>query len=187
MSPILGIWASQISGHLWAPEGAYDALATITVGSTSVSSVEFVGIPSGYKHLQIRGIGISAGSGSFSASMQVGNGSLDTSANYSYHLIRGDGSSVSATGGANTTEFYIGSGAIATNVATGFIADILDYANVNKYKTLRSLGGSDANGSGYVGLFSGNWRSLSAITNIKIASNTGNLTQYSQFALYGVK
>jgi hypothetical protein len=34
--PILGIMASQISGHLWAPEGAYDALSTVTVGATAV-------------------------------------------------------------------------------------------------------------------------------------------------------
>ena len=51
--PILGIWASQISGHLWAPEGAYDALATVSL-STTTASVTFSGIPSGYKHLQLR-------------------------------------------------------------------------------------------------------------------------------------
>ena len=44
--PILGIMASQISGHLWQPEGAYDSLATVTVGATSVATIEIAGIPS---------------------------------------------------------------------------------------------------------------------------------------------
>ena len=31
--PILGVIASQISGHLFAPSGAYDSIATVTVGN----------------------------------------------------------------------------------------------------------------------------------------------------------
>jgi hypothetical protein len=53
MSPILtGVIASGISGHLtppWSPEGAHDALATVTL-SASAASITFAGIPSGYKH-----------------------------------------------------------------------------------------------------------------------------------------
>jgi hypothetical protein len=30
--PVLGIIASQMSGHLFAPSGAYDSIATTTVG-----------------------------------------------------------------------------------------------------------------------------------------------------------
>jgi hypothetical protein len=72
------------------------------------------------------------------------------------------------------------------------IVDILDYANTNKYKTVRVLSGVDFNGTlagygGYVGPLSGNWRNTSAITSIKINAQTGNFTQYSQFALYGIK
>jgi hypothetical protein len=48
--------ASQISGHLYdGPFGAYDSLATVTL-SADAASVTFAGIPSGYKHLQIRAI-----------------------------------------------------------------------------------------------------------------------------------
>ena len=53
MSPIPGIWASQISGHLWAPSGAYDAIASTTL-SASAASITFSGIPSTYTHLQVR-------------------------------------------------------------------------------------------------------------------------------------
>ena len=68
------------------------------------------------------------------------------------------------------------------------VIDILDYANTNKYKTIRSLSGTDYNNtSGAVGLFSGSWRNTNAITTIKITASSANLAQYSQFALYGIK
>ena len=52
----VGIYASQISGHLYGgPYGAYDSLATVTVPSGGVASVTFAGIPSGYQHLHIGG------------------------------------------------------------------------------------------------------------------------------------
>ena len=66
-----------------------------------------------------------------------------------------------------------------------FIVDILDYANTNKYKTMRALDGFDANGSGYAVLWSGNWRSTSAVSTITITG--GTFAQYSSFALYGIK
>ena len=67
------------------------------------------------------------------------------------------------------------------------VIDILDYANTNKYKTLRVLTGIDVNGSGgYVQLSSGLWQSSSAITSITLTNST-NYTTATQFALYGIK
>jgi hypothetical protein len=71
---------------------------------------------------------------------------------------------------------------------SGTVLDILDYANTNKFKTVRSLTGVDANGSGFVALMSGLYRSTTAITSIKLFSTYGsNWTSTSTFALYGVK
>jgi hypothetical protein len=68
------------------------------------------------------------------------------------------------------------------------ICDISDYANGNKYKTVRTLAGYDANGSGEVALNSGVWLSTSAITQIRIASSSlGDWGANSQVALYGIK
>ena len=94
--PILGIMASQISGHLYdGPYGAYDSLATVTLSSTT-SSITFAGIPAGYKHLQIRmmvqtnrssGVGDDIG-------MTFNSSSTDY---YGYHILYGNGSSAAAT------------------------------------------------------------------------------------------
>jgi hypothetical protein len=49
------------------------------------------------------------------------------------------------------------------------------------------LTGYDANGSGKVSLYSGLWRSTSAIDSVVLVQNAGNFAQNSQFALYGIK
>lgn len=181
--PILGIWASQISGHLWAPAGAYDALATVTVPSGGAASIDFVGIPSGYKHLQLRITECHNGTG-FNPKV---NFNSDTGANYSWHYILGNGTSASAAAGTSQTFMYLNSN-VAAPIMTPHIIDILDYANTSKNKTMRVLDGFDTNGSGsggYIDLWSGAWYSTNAITSITISG--GTFGQYSQFALYGVK
>ena len=186
MAPILGIYASQISGHLFAPSGAYDSIATATVGAGGSSSIDFNSIPSTYTHLQIRYLIRSGGTNNdFSFGI---NGSFSI-ANSSAHILKGDGSSATASAlssqnfisFANTISASLPSGQLQTG-----IIDILDYANTNKTKTVRHLFGSDQNGSGYVILGSGMLNTTSAITAVNLF-NGYNWAQYSSFALYGIK
>lgn len=185
MSPILGIYASQISGHL----SNFYSIQTVTVGSGGASSISFSSIPSTYTHLQIRAIGRNTYSTNFSSYQIQFNG--DSASNYSWHYIYGDGSS--AIAGASTSdtlmrEINFASASLSANIFSASITDIFDYTNVNKNKTIRTLGGADANGSGAVNLASGAWYSSSAITSISLTpSNSGTFAQYTQFALYGVK
>jgi len=189
--PIPGILASQISGHLSGPQGAYDALASVTL-SASATSVVFAGIPSGYKHLQIRVLaqGTRATYGTGDLYLQF-NG--DSSSNYAFHYLEGDGSSASASSSASTTIIFAGrTGTTTGGTFGGAITDILDYANNNKFKTVRSLYGTDLNGTvggigGRSGLCSGLWLSTLAISSITLTPSSSPFTQYSSFALYGVK
>jgi hypothetical protein len=192
--PILGIMASQISGHLWAPEGAYDALATVTL-SASASSISFVGIPSGYKHLQLRGIA-QTNRGTYGIDEANLRFNSDTGANYAFHLLYGDGSSATATATSGASVIQVGSGNLGTTTGSNWgtiIVDILDYTNTNKYTTVRTLGGADCNGTvggigGRVGFSSGLWTNTAAVTSMLLVPvNGSNFSQYSQFALYGVK
>jgi len=191
--PNLGIIASSKSGKLATFD--FDSIATVTVG-TAVSSVTFSSIPATYRHLQIRSASLNnAGANSYYAQFRVGNGSVDSGSNYSWHYVSGDGGGGSSAAGYATQNYgrLFGTVSGPTNNTTGFavVADILDYANTNKYKTLRSLEGADGNGVGEVGLISGLWQSNSAINTITIyAFSQGSAStfgQYSSFALYGVK
>lgn len=187
----VGIYASQISGHLWAPNGSYDALATITVPSGGAATIEFAGIPSGYKHLQIRGIyrPASAASPPYNTFFRV-NG--DSGSNYSRHFLSGDGGGTATASGQASQAYgwlpyHLGSSSLA-NTFNSVIIDVLDYSSTSKNKTIRSIGGYDANGSGYVQLVSSSWLSTSAITSYSIfTGNLGSFSEFSSFALYGVK
>ncbi len=187
MSPILGIIASGIQNSI-ANASSYESIATVTVGSGGAANIEFTSIPSTYQHLQIRGIGRSTRSATIDdLAIRVNS---DTGSNYAYHILRGDGASAIAAAGATQTTGYAGRIAAATATSSVFgvaVIDILDYSNANKYKTIRSLGGSDNNGNGNVEYESNLWMNTNAITSILLYAPSYNFAQYSSFALYGIK
>jgi hypothetical protein len=78
-------------------------------------------------------------------------------------------------------------GISAAPIFRASVLDILDYSNTNKYKTLRALDAGDSNGSGNMEILSNLWMNTAAITSITLTLDSGNFTQYSSFALYGIK
>jgi hypothetical protein len=184
-------YSSFLAGNpAYQPPVYYDSIATTTVGSGGTASVTFNSIPSTYTHLQIRGIirDTSSGTSARNGSIQL-NGS---STGYALHQFQGNGSTVSTDVGTSLTEtypFWAVTGNSTANVFSTVIIDILDYANTNKYKTVKVFGGYDLNGSGHIRFGSILWQNTNAISSIKLAiyAAEGNLGQYSQFALYGIK
>jgi hypothetical protein len=179
------IYGSMLAGKTAFLPTDFESIATVTVGSGGSSSIEFTSIPATYTHLQVRFITRFGSVAVFKTTFNSDNGT-----NYAWHEIQGNGSSVTANAGSSAAFMYgaysNGFSATADTFGAGVI-DVLDYANANKYKTLRMLSGYDANGSGGLQLNSGLWQSTSAITSIKIAPNTSTFQQYSHFALYGIK
>lgn len=159
----------------------YESIATSTVGSGGTSSITFSSIPGTYKHLQFRGIILVNSDIDITAQFNS-----DTGSNYTEHYLYGNGSTTVASGGNNLTKiatFYAYDSTGTTNFAPG-IFDILDYADTNKYKTVRGITGpADKN---LVVFRSSLWRSTSAITSVTFTT-TGTIKQYSQIALYGIK
>jgi|688.fasta_scaffold985724_2 hypothetical protein len=182
--PILGVIASSTrQGQGPVDTGSMFPIGAVTVGSAGAASITFSSIPSTYKHLQIRGYQKAASAGDLNFTL---NG--DTGANYTRHYLYGTGSST-ASSGANTSQTL---GYVGYNPSTVYfqasIIDILDYTSTVKYKTVRSSLGTDANGSGYILLTSSGWFATpAAITSITFTSGGGNFSQFSQFALYGIK
>ena len=191
MSPILDSIGS-VKGFGWGAllsVGDFESIATTTL-STAASSVTFSSIPSTYKHLQIRcTIQEDAAGSAFDNLIARFNG--DSASNYSRHQLVGDGDAASAFGLASRTFAVCGFGvrnAVGASVFSPNIIDILDYASTNKNKTVRALATTDWNGGGSVGLLSAGWFSTSAITSIVLSLDSSlNFTQYSSFALYGIK
>lgn len=184
MSPILGIIASS----KLTVQNSYESISTVTVGSGGTSSISFTSIPNTFTHLQIRALARGGFAGVREQTRVRFNGSTST---YASHWVEGDGSSASAGETWGDSEhllrFVSGNGSTASVFGT-YVLDILDYANTSKAKTVRTLIGYDANGSGYVSLDSGLWTGTAAISSISLTPKDGSSwLQYSSFALYGIK
>jgi hypothetical protein len=168
------------TGAAPAAATSFDSIATSTGGGASIT---FSSIPSTYKNLQIRGIASTGAGGYIKVTF---NG--DTGANYSWHEIYANGSTVTAAGGGSKNFIIADEVLTATaSVYGAFVMDILDYTNTNKNKTLRNLGGQDSNGSGYVVPTSGAWYNTAAITSITITPVSGSFASNTNIALYGIK
>ena len=184
---ILGVTASSFELY-----GAFESIATVTAAGGE-TSLTFSSIPQTYQHLQIRGMArdtATASTGLLGQAIQV-NGT--STLNYAYHNLRGNGASVFADGST-------GANAITPSAITPFdnaiastfgviIVDIHDYTSTTRYKTLRTFGGCDVNGTGgSVGLASGFLtNSTAAITSITFPAPWTSFKAGTTFALYGIK
>jgi hypothetical protein len=183
MAPILGIYASSVSPNIFAT--SYESIATTTVGAGGTSTITFSSIPSTYQHLQIRVAASASSIGNFRMTFNS-----DTGSNYAWHQLYGTGASALAGAGASQTNMVVGYDNKANiSFPAAAIIDILDYANTNKYKTTRSLSGTEQNTNDGLILFrSGLWMNTNAVSTITISLDaTLTFNQYSSFALYGIK
>lgn len=179
MQILAGVGASAILGD-------FDSIATTTL-STATATITFSSIPATYKHLQLRCSLQSSTANNTDLQIRMNS---DTGANYSRHSIRGDGATAlaDAFSHASQTLMWLDRVVCTTSqIFSGVVIDLLDYANASKYKTMRGFGGADRNGAGLISLSSGSWQNTAAITTLTFTLSSGNFTQYSTIALYGIK
>lgn len=171
-------------------EGNYYSIATVTVPSGGASSVTFAGIPSGFKHIQIRGIARCETGTDRNLRLYL-NGDT-TNGNYKQHWLYGNGATANSENNTISPQIgYLPMNGDTASIFGATVVDVLDYASTTKTKTVRALFGWDGNGSnsGLIGLGSGfQTSSTAAVTSLSIAmSNGADLNEFSTFALYGVK
>jgi hypothetical protein len=164
--------------------GSFESIATATGNGTALTYT-FSSIPSTYNSLQLR---INALNGTRSVMRMRFNG--DTSANYAWHRLLGNGSAVAAAGSVSQTGIELGPtpGPYA-NYTAGVIVDIHDYASTTKNKVSRILMGADTNDAvdvGFIRLYSGLWLSTSAINSVTVYG-LDNFSTGTTISLYGIK
>lgn len=190
LNTVLGSLSSGVA----ASTSSYESIASQTLASDT-ATITFSSISGTYKHLQIRVLAKNAFTTNRGVSLSRIRFNSDSGSNYSYHRLIGDGTSVTASGGASQTYLYCfdtnGFGASDNSTFSTGIIDIIDYASTTKNKTLRCFSGVNQNSATTseqsTGLDSGAWFSTSAITQIDITSGGGNWKSGSTFALYGIK
>lgn len=179
---------SLLAGNAAYIPTSYESIATVSL-TANQTTVSFTSIPSTYKHLQIRTSNLySMNDDSFYVTFNS-----DTGANYSWHLIEGHQTTIRSLAYStqnSISQWVTGASSSGTSSYPGVaIIDIFDYADTNKYKTTKTIGGYDTNSTtpySLVGMFSGTWQSTSAITSISMVGN-GQFTSGSKFALYGIR
>ena len=113
------------------------------------------------------------------------------SGHYAYKTLFGNGSSAGSGGNASAPFGYVGRANGSTSTASTFNNGeiyIPNYAGSNQKSfsvdEVKELNGT----SGYQDLFANLWNQTSAITSIKIYSNSASsFVQYSSATLYGIK
>ena len=178
--PIAGVIASSISGNL----STNNFFLIQQLSPSAVSTVTFNSIPGTYKHLIMRFNLICTSSG---ANFQTQFNGDSSSADYVSHRLYGNGSTTNAGGYSAGVFGYVlqfNNGAVVTYPTIGII-DVMDYANTNKNKTVKSLMGANQNTStGNIQLNSGLWLSTAAINSLTFAVSSGTYT--GTISLYGV-
>lgn len=180
--PNIGFWA--IAGAGGGADGLNPTLISTQILSSTATSITFSSIPSTYKHLQIRVAAKATSDGSAAITYQF-NG--DSGSNYFWQYLATNGTSLTAYAVSpaqphiRSTLYYWG---MSSTFPTTQIGEILDYANTNKYKTLRLLSGQAGSSASELGLHSGIWQNTSAINSITINCTTAAIG--SRFSLYGV-
>lgn len=183
----LGTGTSGNSGAI-ATSNDFASIATASGDGTS-NGVLFTNIPQHYKNLQIR-------YQARTIRAQTGEGwyirlNGDAAANYYGHYTyatESTGGAQYGTNGAGTTIDLpsIPGNLVAANMPGVGIVDINNYASTTQFKTAKSIGGFDNNGStSYLYFNVYTWQNLAPITSLQVLSN-GGLVTGSRIELFGI-
>ena len=169
-----------------AAGATYEPIATYTT-SGSATNYTFSNIPQTYTDLVLVFKGSMSTFGGIW--MRVGNGSVDSGANYSGQGLYSPGGrnndyNVYGLNALNATEYQALGWGIGIGVYESVCrTNIANYSNTTTYKTI--IGRSDSYFYG-AQMNVGTWRSTAAINTIYLFATGGNITNGSTFTLYGI-
>lgn len=163
----------------------YTPIASTTL-TAAQASVTFSSISSAYTDLVL----VANAKSSLTTTTQVQlTFNSDTTTNYSWTRLLGDGSAASSA--RASTQSYVEVGYIAGNTGSPspdlFTLNIQNYSNTTTFKTFLSRWGSMNAANQYVAAVVGLWRKTpEAITSITLAPNSTTFATSSTFTLYGI-
>lgn len=163
------------------PQGEFSTYTPIysTTLSSAVTTITLSNIPTTYTDLVLVYNGKTV-TDNVGYNMTV-NG--DTGSNYSYTLLRGNGTAASSSRGSTQTVIVPGFYSSNDQNET-IITNLLNYSNTSTYKTLLTRGSIPKQS---VEASVNMWRSTSPITRIDFFAYSGNLAIGSTITLYGIK
>ena len=164
----------------------YTLIASSTVGSGGVSSIDFTSIPSTYTDLCVVASIRPTGAGFDGCYVYLNND--QTSARYTTTVLRGNGSAASSFIAGDTTKSYAGELTPNTSNTFGNLSIYIpNYAGSNqKSYSIDSVGENNATAS-YQVFSAGLYNQTTAINQVSLRIASSNIAQYSTAYLYGIK
>jgi hypothetical protein len=160
----------------------YIPIATVTVGSGGSASIDFTNIPQTYTDLHLLVSIREETSATAVAFIRFNN----TTTNRSERYLQGNGSS--AVAGTTTVLQFIACQPSDTANTFGNASIYIPNYTSSNYKGVSSDSVSENNATGaFSRLVAGLWSNTSAINQITITTDTGDVAQYSTATLYGIK
>ena len=158
----------------------YEPIATTTLGSAA-SSYTFTGISGSYTDLIL--VSAFGTDNPCSINLNMGSGSVDTSTNFSWTYLRGDGTAAGSSRGSSDSRIFSGE-TNTSNLQTNIIIHFQNYSNTTTNKTsISRFNHSTKVAQATVGL----WRNTAAIDQIRLTAAGGaNFIIGSTFTLYGI-
>tara|TARA_R110002110_G_scaffold72336_5_gene192600 strand:+ start:1778 stop:2347 length:570 start_codon:yes stop_codon:yes gene_type:complete len=170
---------------------AYELLESTTL-SSGASSVTFSGLSAyatDYKHLQIRAVTqINKTTDTIENVFVRLNG--DQAANYAYHELSGNGSSVNSISSSGSSFMLVRNSTISqfnADYSAPVVMDFLDFASSSKTTTMRGLGGSNAGNESQISFSSSLWNNTAAVTSIEVYTSGYSFNSGSRFSLIGIR
>jgi len=153
------------------------AIQTVTVGSGGAANIDFQNIPQTYTDLILK----------ISVAKTTGDNVLisfnNSTANFSYRLLEGDGATVASY--TNTTG-RLAYASQTTSLFTSIDVYIPNYAgSTNKSYSVDAVSENNAT-TAYADLTAGLWSNTAAINRVTINAQSGNFVQHSTATLFGV-
>lgn len=156
--------------------------------SSSSSSVTISSISGSYKHLRLMVTGRGTDSSTeVTVRLQFNS---DTNSNYGYARQSGNSNGSSDHAGANTNNFIIAGFVAAAGSTSGYVGScdvtIFDYTNTTFNKSLTSTAMLNSGSVMYSDVWTGTWRSTSAINSITVFASAGSFATGTRITLYGL-
>jgi hypothetical protein len=170
-------------------QSTYNPIATVSISGSSTSTISFTSIPQTYTDLFC----IVNGRNSYApitVSQIIPQFNIDGTGNYSYTILRANGSTTTSARSNNSNFTYGGSLSSAgapANIFGSCYFHILNYSNTTTFKNLLCRSSADLNGSGELDVAISTWRNTAAINAVTFGQSFGTAYVAGTTAtLYGI-
>jgi hypothetical protein len=157
----------------------YEKIASTTLGSAN-ATISFSSIPSTYTDLRL----VFTGTVTSASSLRLTFNS-DSGTNYSFTIIRGNGTEAASRQTTNASFMTFHNQNLSTTIPQFYSFDIFSYAGSTN-KTLLATTQQDLNGDGSVIYTVGLWRNTSAINTITFTNSVSTFATGTTATLYGI-